>query len=282
MKSVRAVVTDVDTKTRGELENRIDADGRRTVAVSAEQTTRREVEDLSINAKGQGRLVETDAVSRRRLEGQLTFDPDTNKVGGPSKAFASIQFGAMTGLNTGFRMDAGVLEFDFETEVSTSTTQTVTAGQVVAARQGDTDFAAAPGSAKEQASIEKVRVKGQIVASRDAAGNNVVDVKASVVRAAAAIAAYGGSAVHAERSQSELTVDARLSASREVSATGKARTMATGEMQLDRVDRHEAAGNTPAPQRLTAADAVRAGFQIADGALRFNFGTFNLGISVFA
>ena len=283
VKSERLVTAEADVRTQSELENRVEANGSRTVEIATEQVRRSEVDDLSVNAKGQGRLVETETVSRQKVEGQLEFDPATNRVAAPgtTPGFASIQFGTMTGLRSSFRMDEGVLEFDFEAEALTSTSQQTSTGQVVVSRKGDTDVAG-PSSERERASVENVRFRGQIVASRDAAGNRVLDVEATVVSRTAAVAADGGKVVQAERTQSEMHLEARLSLDRQTSGDGTTRTQATGDLQLERVERHEAAGTTPTLQRLSTQDAFRAGFSLSDGALRFNFGGFNLGVGLFA
>jgi hypothetical protein len=119
------------------------------------------------------------------------------------------------------------------------------------------------------------------VASRDAAGNRVLDVAATVVSSTAAVAANDGKIVQAERKQGEMQVEARLAQTRETT-NGVTRTQSTGDLQLDRVEHTEAAGTTPTLQRLTSSDALRAGFSLHNGALQFNFGAFNLGISLFA
>ena len=187
----------------------------------------------------------------------------------------------MTGLRSSFKMDEGVLEFDFTAEALTSTSQETSTGQVVVSKKGDTDLAG-PSAVREQASVETVRFKGQIVASRDATGNRVLDVQASVVSGKAAVAAHDGKLVQAERTHSELQVDARLSLNRQTSSTGTTSTKAAGDLQLEKVERHEAAGTVPTLQRLSTQDAFRAGFSLNNGALSFNFGSFSFGISVFA
>lgn len=280
--SERTVRTEGELKTQAALENRLETDGSRTLEVAVEQVRRSEVEDLSVNAKGQARLVETQTVSKQKLEGEMSYDPATSEVGGVGSApgYAMIQFGAMTGLRSSFKLDDGVLQFDFEAQMLSGTEQTVTTGQLVDTKRG-TDVAG-PDSTQQKASAESVRFKGQIVASRDASGNRVLDVDATVTREAAAIAAYEGKGIQAERSRTELNLDARLSIDRQTTAEGTTKTLSTGDLQVEKVERYEAAGNVPTLERLTSQDALRAGFSLNNGALQFNFGAFNLGISLFA
>lgn len=281
----RVVENESRSRLDGELTNRVDPDGRRTIAIDTRQTRETESEDLTVGANGQGRRVETESRLAQSIDGELVYSAAAAQ---PARSGAgSVVVGVATagGLAATFKLDAGTLEFDFAVETTTVTRQETVAGKVVETN----GQAAVAGSATEsgRASAESIHLHGRVTASLDAHGNRVIGLDGEVTRdAAAVVVANGGERIAAERSHTELDFSGRLAVNRQISSDGSAtriQTSATAELDVARVDTSEAAGvNTPALTHLASAEALRAGFQAYRGAIALHLGGFDFNISFLA
>lgn len=278
--------------TRGELDNSVDAEGNRVVTFEAERVSKSKTSDLIEGPNGQGRLVETETKAAQLVQGQLQFNPDTNKVEGRQNAApggVTVDIGTNTGLRASFRLDNGVLTFDFTVQKAAVTTQETATGQVVS--QGNVNTAVAGNEVGERQGVgENIHFQGRVVSSVDEAGNRVLSIEGSAVNEG-----YGARVVEAngqqngyqvESRKSELEFSGKLAVNRQTETDGTTTTTNTktsAELNVNRVDNVEAAGvNVRTLTPLTSTNGLRAGFVANNGSLRFNLGTFNFGISLVA
>jgi hypothetical protein len=285
-KTERDIESESHSEVRGELLNRVDAEGRRTISFDAQQSRETQTEDLAVAANGQGRLVESETKVAQALQGKIEYSPETQQVGARLGAGAIlVDVRSATGLRASFRLDQGELEFDFSSETAMVSHQEITSGKVV--QENGESTVVGPGAETQRASVESVHFHGHLAASVDAAGNRVLDLDGQVNQdAAAVLVANQGQGLQAERSHTELEISGRLAVNRQVSTDGslnRVQTQGEAEMNVSRVETREAAGvNMPALTRLTSADAFRAGFQAYRGALQLHVGGFDLSISFLA
>lgn len=283
----REIENRVRAEVRGELSNRVEADGDRTISFDVQHKRETETDDLTANANGQGRLVETETRVAQVLQGQLEYSPDTQQVGAKLGAGAVIvDIRTAAGLRASFRLDQGTLEFDFSSETAMVSHQEISSGKVTEGKHGESDVVG-NSTDSQRAALESVRFHGQVTASVDADGNRVIELDGKVAQnSAAVLVANGGQGIQAEQRQAELEVSGRLAVNRQVSSDGSAtlvKTQAEAEMTVDRVENTEAAAvGMSSLTRLTSADAFRAGFQAYRGALQLHVGGFDVSISFVA
>jgi hypothetical protein len=286
-KTERAIETKVESGMKAELLNRADADGHRTISFDVAQERRTETDDLTVNANGQGRLVESETKVAQLVQGQIEYSPDSQQVGTSlGKGAVIIDIRTAAGLRASFRLDQGTLEFDFSSVTATASHQEVTSGTVVEGKSGEATVTGAT-TDTQRASLDAARFQGRVVATVDAAGNRVFELDGKVVQeSAAALVANEGQGLQAEVSHTELDVSGRLAVNRQVSSDGSTtlvKTEAEAEMNVAKVENREAAAVGMAGlTHLTTADAVRAGFQAYRGALQFNAAGFSMSISFVA
>ncbi|HEY3302181.1 MAG TPA: hypothetical protein VGL70_01460 [Candidatus Binatia bacterium] len=286
-KTERAIDTKVESEMKAELLNRVDADGQRAISFDAKQERRTETDDLTVNANGQGRLVESETKVAQLVQGQIEYSPDTQQVGaGLGKGAVIVDIRTAAGLRASFRLDQGTLEFDFSSVTATVSHQEIASGKVVEGQNGEATVAGAT-TDTQRASLDAARFQGRVVATVDAAGNRVFELDGKVVQeSAAALVANEGQGLQAELSHTELDVSGRLAVNRQVSSDGGTtlvQTQAEAEMNVAKVENREAAAvGMPSLAHLTTADAVRAGFQAYRGALHLNAAGFSVSISFVA
>ena len=89
-----------------------------------------------------------------------------------------------------------------------------------------------------------------------------------------------------ETSQADMQIDGKLTVNRETTTTGNGTTSkynASADMDINRVENTVQEGeNVQTLTKLNTSDGAKAGLIADNGALRFNFGIFNLGISFVA
>ncbi|MBI2266818.1 MAG: hypothetical protein HYU64_16925 [Armatimonadetes bacterium] len=284
--TVRTIDAQGSVRTTGEVENRVDADGNRTVVLGAEQVRQNQTRDLTVAPNGQGRLTETETRNIQAIQGQLQFNPATNQVGAAGAQAAPgavvVDIGTNTGIRANFKMDNGVLTFDFTAQRVAATSQETTAGQVAA--EG---APAGQGVANQRVVEENVRFQGRVVSSTDAEGNRVLSLEGTVAgEGAGAQAVNDGQGLQVERSRTEMAINGTLAVNRQTTVDGNqttTNTRASAELNVNKVENREAAGvNVRTLTPLTANEGFRAGLSAYNGALRFNFGVFSMGISFVA
>lgn len=288
----RTINTQGALRTRGELDNSVDAEGNRVVTFEAERVSKSKTSDLIEGPNGQGRLVETETKAAQLVQGQLQFNPDTNKVEGGQNAPPGgvvVDIGTNTGLRASFRLDNGVLTFDFTVQKAAVTTQETATGR--AASQGNGNTAVSGNEVvQRQGTGENIHFQGKVVSSVDEAGNRVLSIEGSAVNEG-----YGARVVEAngeqngyqvENRKSDLEFNGKLAVNRQTETDGtttNTSTRTSAELNVSRRDNVEAAGvNVRTLTPLTSADGLRAGFAASNGSLRFNLGTINFGISLVA
>jgi hypothetical protein len=286
-KTERAIDNKVESEMKAELLNRVDADGHRTISFDVAQERRTETDDLTVNANGQGRLVESETRVAQLVQGQIEYSPDSQQVGtNLGKGAVIIDIRTAAGLRASFRLDQGTLEFDFSSVTATASHQEITSGKLVEAKNGEGTVTGAT-TDTQRASLDAARFQGRVVATVDAEGYRVFELDGKVVQnSAAALVANEGQGLQAEVSRTELDVSGRLAVNRQVSSDGSAtlvKTEAEAEMNVAKVETREAAAVGMAGlTHLTTADAVRAGFQAYRGALQLNAAGFSVSISFVA
>jgi hypothetical protein len=286
-KTERAIDTEVKSEMKAELLNRADADGHRNISFDVKQDRRTETDDLTVNANGQGRLVESETRVAQLVQGEIEYSPDSQQVGaGLGKGAVIIDIRTAAGLRASFRLDQGTLEFDFSSVTAIASHQEITSGKVVEGKTGEAPVAGAT-TDTQRASLDAARFQGRVVATVDAAGNRVFELDGKVVQeSAAALVVNEGQGLQAEVSHTELDVSGRLAVNRQVSSDGGTtlvQTQAEAEMNVAKVENREAAAvGMPSLTHLTSADAVRAGFQAYRGALHLNAAGFSMSISFVA
>jgi len=279
----RTIDTETTGTTNATIENRLNPNGERIINLASEQTGTRETKDLTIGANNQGRLVETSTQSLQAVDGKLKFDPSTGQVGTNAAPGAIvIDLGANTGIRSSFKLDNGTLKFDFTAIRMTATEQSTTTGKVT---PGWDDFSV-QGTQTGQISgvAEEIHFKGEIVSSVDEAGNRVIELKGNVTdQGVGALLVNNFQGFQMEEGKAEIDINGKLTVNRETVVDGNKTTYkstAQAEMELNKVEETEDLGvNVKTLTPLNTTDGFKAGLIADHGALRFNFGMFNLGIS---
>jgi hypothetical protein len=280
--TTRTIDNKAMVQTMGEIDNHVTGNGDRLININTSQVRDTETRDLTAGPTGQGRLVETASQSIQSIDGKMKFDPATNQVGSaqaPGKI--TVDFGSFTGLRSSFKLDNGTLKFDFTAHKLSSTAQDITTGKVAG---GVEPTVAGATTSQLKETYEDIHFTGEVTSTIDDQGNRVISLHADVTDEG-----IGGLFVNnlqgfqAERSKSEMEIDGKLTVNRETAVNGNQTTTTTttnAEMAINKVENKEDLGvNVRTLTPLNTDDGFRAGLAVNNGALRFNFGVFNLGIS---
>ena len=200
-----------------------------------------------------------------------------------------VEIGTNTGLRSNFKLDNGVLTFDFTATRATVTDQETATGQVVTGANGQTSVEGQTVNTSQGVG-ETVRFQGKVVSTVDADGNRVFTVEGSAVNEAFGAKTVGTGAnagAQIETRSRELDFNGRVAVNRETSTNGGTTTTNTNtsaELNINKVENSQAEGvNVRSLTPLTTADGLRAGFTAYNSnSLGFNFGAFNLRISLVA
>ena len=286
--SVRTIDSESKVDTWGNLESMAAANGARTLDMQAGQVKTSITEDLTINANGQGRLVETKTLSATAFDGEMQFDPAAAATGAKTAAPGAmiIDLYSNTGIRANFKLDNGTLNFDFTAIRVTGSYQETTIGQVDG-KDKNNPLKNGTETTQEKATFEEIHFTGQITSEVDAEGNRVLSLSGNITdQGVGALFVNNFEGFQSEQSAAELDINAKLTVNRQTTTSGNvtnSQYSAAAEMDINRVENIEREGvNVRSLTALNTSDGAKAGLIANNGALRFNFGVFNLGISFVA
>jgi hypothetical protein len=284
---IRSIDTETQVKTSGNLETKAAANGVRTLDMEAEQVRLGKTEDLTVNSNGQARLVETKIIAAQAFDGQMEFNPVAGPAGAPQAAPGAmvVDLYSNTGIRANFKLDNGVLNFDFTARRLAGSYQETVTGQAGLNPNNPVEKGATV--SQERGTFEDIHFTGQVISSTDAEGNRVIELKGNITdQGVGALLVNNFNGFETEQSKAEMEINGKLTVDRQATTTGnvtKSQYNATAEMEINRVENTEREGvNLRSLTPLNTSDGARAGLIASNGYLRFNFGIFNLGLSFIA
>jgi hypothetical protein len=284
--SIRTIDTNSKVDTWGNLESVVAANGARTLNMEAGQVKTSDTEDLTVSANGQARKVETKTLSATAFDGELDFNPAAAatdvKTAAPGAMIIDLY--SNTGIRANFKLDNGTLNFDFTAIRVTGSYQETTTGQI---NPKNDQIKNGTDTTQEKVTFEEIHFTGQITSEVDAEGNRVLSLSGTMTdQGMGALFVNNFEGFQSELSSAEMDINAKLTVNRQTTTTGNVTNSqynATAEMDINRVENVEQDGvNVRNLTALNTSDGAKAGLIANNGALRFNFGVFNLGISFVA
>lgn len=256
---------DIDTRANVTTDGKIttvDQNGSKTVSFEATKKADSKSKDVAAN-----RQADSQSSVTTQLNGTLELAGAASGTGG-----VIVEVGSFTGVRSTLKFDNGTLKFDFTVERGSTGTQTVTTGSQEKSSA----------TSVTQASKETVHFTGEIVSSVDANGTQTFSINASVSDSSLSGKFTGSQgkplSTEAEQKQTDLKIEGKLSVNRTSTTIENETTTqvtSSGELNVNKVESIEDAGANVTTLVPIADKGVSAGFSVNNGALSFNFGTFD-------